>query len=330
MRMNVAAATVAVIGSLGCSIHDEAAIAEETSPLAIPNLSPQVAVFGLPAWGGRESGGRSDIDITTAIGNHYVLAGNGHEELVIDGEIWRLNLHYRHRIGDDWTVSIDVPWYRHSGGFLDDAVDAWHGLTNLPDGNRNLRGEDELLYLYKVGNQRRYVFERVSQGIGDVQIGLSRTVGAEGGFTFKAALKVPTGDRDALTGSGAADLALSMLRRHPRSIAGSPAGIYWGAGVLRPGQTDVFSLPTADWVAFGVFGAGWQPLLRVGFTAQLDAHSNFFASALDELGAAALQASVGGWWETDSGRTLTFAFSEDLIVNTAPDFAVHVGLGWKF
>ena len=95
------------------------------------------------------------------------VAGNDHEELVIDGEIWRLNLHYRHRIGDDWTVSIDVPWYRHSAGFLDDAVDAWHGLTNLPDGNRNLRGEDELPYLYKVDDQRRYVFA-AHHGLGGI------------------------------------------------------------------------------------------------------------------------------------------------------------------
>ena len=100
--------------------------------------------------------------------------------------------------------------------------------------------------------------------------------------------------------------------------------------MLRPGESDVFSLRTTDWVAFGVFGTGWQPLPRVGFKVQLDVHSSFFASALDELGASALQASVGGWWETDNGRTLTFAFSEDLIVKSAPDFAIHIGLGWKF
>ena len=95
-------------------------------------------------------------------------------------------------------------------------------------------------------------------------------------------------------------------------------------------SADMFSLRTTDWVVFGVFGTGWQPLPRVGVKAQLDAHSNFYTSALDELGASAIQASVGGWWETDSGRTLTFAFSEDLIVKSAPDFTIHIGLGWTF
>ena len=113
-------------------------------------------------------------------------------------------------------------------------------------------------------------------------------------------------------------------------IGGAPGGIYWGAGAVRVGESKVFSLQTVDWVVFGVLGIGWQPLQRVGFKFQLDAHSNYFSSALDELGASALQASAGGWWKLDSGRTLTFAFSEDLIVRSAPDFGIHIGLGWTF
>ena len=328
--MRIAVAAAAIGGLVGWWIRGDVAGAEATSPFDMPNLSPPVAVFGLPGWDGRSSGGRSEFGIATAVGNHYVLSGNGREELLMDGETWRLNLLYRHRFGGAWTVSVGVPWYRHSGGFLDDAVDAWHGFANLPDGNRNLRGEDELRYQYKAGGQRRYLFEHASYGLGDVRVGLSRTLGAEGAFTLKASLKVPTGDRGALTGSGATDVAVSLLRRHPRTIGGAPAGIYWGAGALRPGETEVFSLLSEDWVVFGVFGFGWKPLQKVGFKAQLDAHSNYFSSALDELGASAVQASAGGWWELDSGQTLTFAFSEDLIVNSAPDFGIHIGLGWTF
>ena len=317
-------------GAPGISTPGNVACAEEVSPLDIPNLSPPVAVFGLPAWDGRTSSDRSGFGITTAVANHYVIAGNGHEELLIDGETWRLNLHYRRRFGENWTVSAGVPWYRQSGGFLDDAVDAWHGLTNLPDGNRNFRGEDELRYLYKVGGQPRYLFEQASQGIGDVKVGLSRSFGAEGGLTLKAALKIPTGDRGALTGSGATDLSVSFLKRHPRTIGGVPAGIYWGAGAVRVGESEVFSLPSEDWVVFGMFGAGWQPLQRIGLKFQLDGHTNYFSSALDELGESAIQASVGGWWESESGRILTIAFSEDLIVKSAPDIGIHIGLGWTF
>ena len=330
MRIDVAAAAVVATGASGWMTQGAVAGTEVVSPYDMPNLTPPVAVFGLPAWDGRPSGGRSELSIATTVANHYVLSGNGREELLIDGETWRLNLLYRRRFGEAWSVSVDVPWYRHSGGFLDDAIDAWHGFTNLPDGNRNLRGEDELQYLYKAGGQHRYLFEQARQGVGDVRIGLSRTLGAEGRFTLKVAAKLPTGDRGALTGSGATDLSLSLLRRHPRTIGGTPAGIYWGAGVVRVGETEVFSLRSEGWVAFGVLGVGWKPLQRIGFKIQLDTHSNYFSSTLDELGASAVQVSLGGWWEADSGRIVTFAFSEDLVVESAPDFGIHIGLGWTF
>ena len=330
MRIGITVVAVVATGAVGWMARGAVARSQEVSPFDMPNLSPPVAVFGLPAWDGRISGDRSELGIATAVANHYILSGNGHEELLLDGETWRLNLLYRRRFGEAWTMSVDVPWYRHSGGFLDDAVDAWHGFTNLPDGSRNLRGEDELKYLYKVGGQHPYLFEQARQGIGDVRVGLSRTLGVEGRFTLKAAAKFPTGDRGALTGSGAADVSLSLLRRHPRTVGGAPAGIYWGAGAVRVGTSEVFSLHSEDWVAFGVLGAGWQPLQRVGFKLQLDAHSNYFSSALNELGASAVQASLGGWWEADSGRIVTFAFSEDLVVKSAPDFGVHIGLGWTF
>ena len=143
-------------------------------------------------------------------------------------------------------------------------------------------------------------------------------------------MKVPTGERDALTGSGAADLSLSILKRGAWAIGGAPAGVYWGAGVLRPGATELFALRSADWVVFGVLGGGWQPLSRWGFKVQLDAHSKFYESALDELGGNSVQASFGGWWEADSGPTVTVAVSEDLIVKGSPDFAIHLALGWSF
>ena len=304
--------------------------ADVSSPLNIRNLSPPVASYGLPLWGVRATERRAEFSVTTEIANHFVLAGQRREELLLDGETWRVGVNYSRRLGKAWSVSVHVPWYRHSGGFLDDIVDGWHGLFDLPDGNRNLRGEDQLRYLYTDGGARRYVFEHGSSGLGDMQIGVSRNFGAERGFALNAALKVPSGKRDALTGTGAADLSLSVLKRGGWAIAGAPAGVYWGAGVLRPGATELFELRSADWVVFGVLGGGWQPLPRLGFKAQLDAHSKFYESGLDEMGGNSVQASVGGWWEADSGPTVTVAVSEDLIVKGSPDFAIHLALGWRF
>ena len=223
--------------SLMCLAIARPVCADVSAPIDVRNLSPPVANYGLPLWGGLESERRSEFGITAEIANHYVLAGNRQEELLLDGETWRVGVNYRRRLSQAWSVSVHIPWYRHSGGVLDDIVDAWHGFFNLPDGNRNLRREDQLRYLYIDSGARRYTFEHDSQGLGDVQLGVSRKLRVKGGYTLNAALKVPTGERDALTGSGAADLSLSILKRGAWGIGGAPAGVYWGAGVLRPGAT---------------------------------------------------------------------------------------------
>jgi hypothetical protein len=76
-------------------------------------------------------------------------------------------------------------------------------------------------------------------------------------------------------------------------------------------------------------GVSWQPFSRIGFKVQLDAHSAFYDSALDELGSPAMQATIGGWWSLDPRRVLTVAVIEDLIVRAAPDISIQVGFTWN-
>jgi hypothetical protein len=99
---------------------------------------------------------------------------------------------------------------------------------------------------------------------------------------------------------------------------------------MRLGEPERFPGRPQDWVALGMIGASWQPWPTVGLKAQLDLHTAFYDSALDELGDAAVQATAGGWWAIDSRRVLTVAVIEDLIVRAAPDVSLELGLEWRF
>ena len=301
---------------------------EVTAPFSIRNLSPPAAIFGLSTWEGRGSGQSNEFSTVAGIASHYVLDGNGAEELLLDGETWRFNVRYRRHLGDKWSASVAVPLYRHSGGFLDDAVDAWHGFFNLPDGKRNLRGEDELRYVYVAAKEQEYLLDATSSGYGDVQISVSRHFGTDRSFTLKTSLKLPTGDANILTGSGGTDLSVSLLKERRRELSGAPAGVYWGVGVLSLGESETFAGRNRDWAAFGILGCGWQPRPRLGFKVQLDAHTSLYESSLGKLGGSSIQASLGGWWQWEPGRILEVAVSEDIVVKASPDIAIQVGLSW--
>ena len=303
-------------------------VAQETVPLRTRNLSPMVAVFGLPTWETGLEAGSSEFAIVAEMANHYRLSARGEEQLLLDGETWRAGLLYKRSFAERWTFGVEVSLLRQSGGVLDDVIDGWHSWFNLPDGNRNRLPEGQLNYLYSDRGQNAFTLNDSSSGLGDTQISFAKMVGGDSGVLLRAIVKLPTGDADTLAGSGATDLSLTMLRRSPASGRYDQFGYYWGLGVMKLGEPQFLATRSEDWVGLGVLGGSWQPFSNVGLKVQLDYHSRFYDSALVELGTDSIQASIGGWWALDDRRTLNFALSEDLTVRTAPDLSVHLDFSW--
>jgi len=326
-RAGVPALAAAAAVTVGGSVHADVL----REPMRARNLSPAVAIFGIPSWnGGLDANRDSRFVITSDFASHYRFAQRGAETLVFDGETWRLNAVYERRVSSRWSIVAEVPVVRQSGGFLDDVIDSWHSVFNLPDGNRNLRPENDLQFVYDTGPGPGFFRVDGGTALGDVMVSAAVELGAGRDWLLKLALKLPTGDEALLTGSGATDVGVTVLRRAATRWRDKPAAWYWGAGLVGLGEPELFPGDQRDWVGLGLFGLSWQPFSEVGFKAQLDAHTAFYDSALDELGRTAVLATLGGWWAIDAQRALTIAVVEDLVVKAAPDVTIQVGLEWTF
>ncbi len=306
------------------------AVAQETVPLRTRNLNPMVAIFGLPTWETGLEGRSGELAVVADIANHYRLSRRGEEQLILDGETWRASFFYKRSLAERWTFGVEVPLLRQSGGVLDDVIDGWHAVFNLPDGSRNLLPEGQLIFLYNDRGENTFALSDSRSGLGDTQISIARMVGGDSGILLRAIVKLPTGKANMLAGSGATDLSVTALRRRLVSWRSHQIGYYWGLGVMKLGDPDFFATRSEDWVGLGVLGGSWQPFAKLGFKVQFDYHSRFYDSALDELGKNSIQASIGGWWEFDDRRILNFAINEDLIIRTAPDVSVHLDFSWGF
>lgn len=306
------------------------ATAQETVPLRTRNLSPMVNLFGLPTWETGLQPGDSELALVGEVASHFRLAARGEEELILDGESWHASLFYKRSLAERWTLGLEVPLIRLTGGELDDIVDGWHSFLDLPDGNRNLLPEDRLDFRYTDRGSQQFGINQSSGYLGDVQLSAARTLGEDSRFLVRAILKLPTGDEKNLAGSGATDLTVTLLRRRAATFRSRTAGYYWGLGVMRLGDPEYLTNRARDWVALGVLGGSWRPFPTIGIKAQLDFHSSFYDSDLDELGKDSVQASIGGWWEIDDRRTLSLAINEDLVVRTAPDVTFHLDFSWGF
>ena len=303
-----------------------AASAQEDVPFRTRNLSPFVSIFGIPAW--HVPRDTLEVSVTTELANHYRLSGRGPDRLILDGETLRTTAFVSRRLNERWAVSIEVPYYRVYGGVLDDVIDGWHSTFSLPDGGRNNRPEGLVEFEMSRNGKVFYNLGERASGFGDVQLGANLLIGSVG--VAALALKLPTGDDAMFAGSGSADWALSFLRPRAVRLRNRAAGYFWGFGVVKVGAGPAADYGQRDSGYFGTFGGSLAITPRVGVRVQVDAHSAFYRSQLEEIGERGFQGSIGGWWEFGARGLLDFAFNEDLEVSTSPDIVLHFSAKWRW
>lgn len=304
------------------------ALSQESAPYQTRNLSPLVSIFGLPAWRIAEQG--TQLAVVSELGNHYRFSRQGPETLILDGETWRTSVFASRKFGSAWTLGAEIPYYRQSGGLLDDLIDAWHSAFSLPDGGRNRRPEGELAFRMEDAAGPFYRLNGTHSGLGDIQLSAARRLGPEDRFVVTGTLKLPTGKEGMLAGSGATDLAVTLLRPRDVSFRNRPAGYFWGVGVLVLGDADHIRYAQERTAYMAVVGGSMAFGQRFGLKAQIDMHSPLYKSQLEEIGEQAFQATVGGWWEFGQRGILEFGVNEDLEVSTSPDVVMHINASWRW
>jgi hypothetical protein len=317
-----------VILCLSQTVLSQTALAQAAQPFHTRNLSPPVAIFGLPTW--ETTTDAPVFTLQTAVANHYRFSRRDSDTLVLDGETLRVSMFFSQPIGEHWSFSATAPLVQQSGGFLDDAVDAWHSAFNMPDGARNARPEDALMFQMANSAGPFFRLDDDARGLGDLQIGFARRFGADERFIARTEIKIPTGDEDMLAGSGAVDWSVTMLRSRDGSLGKHAAGYYWGAGLLLLGQPEIVAFNANDYSVTGVLGGGVKIFPRIGIRGQLDFLSAAYDTQLEELGQNAVQATIGGWWEINERSRLEFGVDEDIHVSTAPDVVLHATLRWSW
>jgi hypothetical protein len=306
----------------------QSAFGQHAEPFHIRNLNPLVAIFGLPAWDTVAPG--TQFGASLELANHYRLSLRGTDLLILDGETLRTNLSYSHGFANGWSLGAEAPYYRISGGVLDDLIDGWHSAFGMPDGGRNNRPEGQLLFRMADSDGPFFAMSSPQSGLGDTQLKVARTFGPDREFVVQASVKLPTGDADVLMGSGSTDWGITLLRSRPLLGRQRPAGYYWGLGVIRVGEPEQIDFDAGDWVYTAIVGGSWQPWPKFGLKAQLDLHGAFYDSPLEEIGEDAIQATFGAWRPVGPRGTIEFALVEDVEVSTAPDVVLQVAAKWQW
>jgi hypothetical protein len=295
-------------------------------PFPSRDLNPLLAGFGLPsALPARLSGDAWTVAADLNWASTSLVQGSGTEQLIVDAETREARVTMGRSWSNGFAAQLELPYRYTGGGVLDDAIDSWHDFFGLPEGERASMPTDRIRIAYAHDGAVLLDADSSASGLGDISVDFGRSLYAtsSGAAAVWLNVKLPTGDADRLTGSGATDVSLAIAGNHRLSENWS---VFGQAAVTWLGDGDRLADQQISVAWSGFAGVAWHAWRGLQLKAQLDAHSAVFDETdLDFLGDA-LVLTVGGDIRFASGWRLDLAVSEDIAVESASDVVFVFGL----
>jgi hypothetical protein len=297
------------------------------APFSVRDQNPLLAGFGLPrAMASRvPANGDWQLDADFSWGNSAIVKANARESLIVDAETRELRLTLGRGIGNRFAIQLQLPYRYTGGGNLDGFIDDWHSWFGFSDGARDTLPQDAYRIAYRRDGRTLLDLRSPASGLADISadVGYQLATGTDTDVAAWFSLKLPTGDADKLTGSGATDASLVVAaerRFADRWSAFGQLGVsYLGAGDVLADQQE-----SVVWSAMAGVGVNvWRGL---DLKLQFDAHSAAFDATEIGFLSEAVILSVGGSYRFDAGWVLDAGVSEDVKVDASPDVVLLIGL----
>lgn len=294
------------------------------------NQLPFKQIFGLPSLDNSPltEAGKFRVNIITNISNTYDVSATANEQIETDIETLRASMVLGYALRNNWQIGIEVPYVRHSGGFLDDFIYDWHDFFSMPQNGRTENNSDQLAISYFSTNGASFSLSDSGGEIGDIRLNSAYTLPWKNrALIFSTELKLPTGNFNKLTGSGGVDISVGLTINDPYSLEKYNITLFGGlAGVYLDDIDDAMSTIQNNFALAGRIGIGWQATRLIQFKLQMDAQTPLYDSDIKEMGDPALQLVTGGSLTFTDNTYLDLSIAEDINTTTAADVAFQLAL----
>lgn len=300
----------------------------QTGPFLSRDQNPFTLVYGqpLPTPARLPQAESFEYTLTLDITNTLNEESTGNESLYVDFEAYNLTLGGIYSLSQRWALKLDIPFIYRSGGVFDHAIDEWHKLFSLPRSSRPDVENDQFKLFYSNNGATSIDMNTSQAGIADAQLGLGHSLlqTPEHAISLWAAIDLPAGDADDLTGNDDVDYSLWLAGS---SIIDAMSMLDTNIGIVLPGDSVLTGLETEDIVFFGHAGAHIALNPTFALKLQLAGHSGYYKDTdLDFLGSAVI-IIFGGSINTGKCSAIDVGFSEDIKAGASPDIGLLIS--WK-
>ena len=272
--------------------------------------------------------GETRIGYRIDLANVFLKEQSGTSVVDIDLEGLRQTFSYRRGMSDKIELGVFVPLQYNGHGFLDGIIESWHGFFGLPNGDRPLFAKNQYAYVVSSDGEFKILGESDQFGIGDIVLTGKYLYKPESGkspaIAGRVGLKLPTGDAGRQLGSGGFDIGVSVAaqKSYGRWV------LYGQTGYIFTGGND-FGLKGNDLVQAS-FAAEYQRNRRLSWIGQFHRVTNPYKTGADNIDVDTLEMALG--WKYLFGKNILWeaGFSEDVVVDSGPDFAVFSQVTYGF
>jgi hypothetical protein len=280
-----------------------------------------------------------DFDLQHLIYNVSYEERQYDEQLLLDAEVNRTDFGISHRqvhkkqSGHEVTeIHLNLPWISHSGGNTDSAITTWHDWFGFPNGNRDQRPDNTFIYHYERGGKTLVNLSTPASGLADAEIYWQRTyipeIASKRQQTIQIGASLPTGKASKLLGSN--NLQLSAQWQAYQNLTPGKLHLdgFIGTGFQYHSKSGFLDDHLKQFQLFAHLGVIWHWSEKQQITVQVASQSATYKSELDSLGSST-QLSIGLNSSFKKQWSATLFFTEDINVNTSPDFGLGIKITYK-
>lgn len=315
-----------------------------TSPLTVENRSPFNQHYGIARAEYYESLERTTDRKNPArwhsrfeLINYLSQTTDPDALLRIDGETWIWQNLIQFPISDDYLLSINLPWVRHSEGHADRFIYHFHDVLQLPQNGRQENTNDRFFWYLRASGKTVYYSNEPSSGLGDIRFSLTWDSIALRDTQWHAHIELPTGDLETQSGNGGLDIGISMISFNPEWLTNRTwlnkrnLSLWYGWGFSYLSHDDRFDdLNPRYWTLSARSGLAYAINNHWQIKAQLDTNTPLFDTELRELGWLPIQITFGGQYQANKDTILEFSLAEDLRPRVTPDAIFLLGITRTF
>lgn len=253
----------------------------------------------------------------------------------IDAEVSRITLDLKYGIYENTEVGLEVPYLSLSAGYLDEFVKGFEDSVGARTPRSRIRqGSYNLNYSFIYNNQDLIKRTNASDGLGDIVLKAKYQILEEDRYSFwpnmsfRTAVKLPTGEKRSLLGSGEFDYGFGILSDKTFS---ERITVYAGCNFVVIEKPSFFSvLNLKKNIVSGIIGAEYLLAQRFSLVMQVTGNTTPYPSsgtnALDE-DALDIGFGLNYLWKEKQNVSWHFAFTENINSAASPD--VSFNTGWK-